>query len=754
MTTCQECGAGGQDDPFCTRCGSPAVDRVSPAGRSVRPIWFVVAALALVLASAFTAVVILRSTSAPVAGQSAGSANIVDGADLSTSVPSPTAGTDQGTTTSNAAIQPAVMPVNPTVIVLDASGSMNESDAPGPRIDAAKRAVTTLVDSLPDGSPLGLLVFGTSTDSSDAAQAAGCQDIRTLVPVGPLNRADFRSAVSGVLASGYTPLGAALRDAAAALPGDGPRNVILVSDGNDKCAPPEPCAVAAELAGPGLAIHTVGFRVDEVARGQLNCIADAAGGTYVDADNAAQLSARLRSAIDPNTAVNTLTRTGFGGLELGMTVAQVRQVDPSITAAESGTVRVVWRDCELHFSDGRLTGISSTSSIRTLDGLAVGDDVGRAVELYGIGPVQAAGAGNSRLVVPTGNNGDAGYDITFVPDSADPTAIRGRITTIVLCLCRPITQVASFSMVNADDYMKMPGRWWFRSPEGTWSCSIGTSVFITGQVDRSGTLCENRSGGEPPVSAQDAYVDCDLKRTGGWVVALSEAASYGSCMKGDASEFVYDVDKGVPGPGTVLPDHRVLVAGGWRCFVDQDAVTCANLGTGVGFTVGAGGYAIHPRDGLAPDPGVGASADENVLGPDGFGSLKIGMTPEQARAADASLALVNSGVGAGCKSATSNGAESVLFNPDGGLSLIVPRGTPATPEGLRAGDTVERAYELYAPAQPRILPENPSAVSFPVSPGSPIEYWVFFVRPNDDDNDPAHARIRFIQLDRHQQCVG
>jgi Mg-chelatase subunit ChlD len=721
----------------------------------VRPVWFVVAALALVLATAFTAVVVLRSGSAPSAGQPAGPVAANDHADGPTTAPPATESTGSPTAATSTAAQLAMLPLNPTVIVLDASGSMKEADAPGPRIEAAKRAVSTLVDALPDGSPIGLLVFGTSTDGSNEAQEAGCQDIRTLVPVGPLDRVALGTAVSGVVASGYTPLGAALRAAVAELPSDGPRTVILVSDGIDKCAPPEPCAVAAELTGSGLAIHTVGFRVDQAARQQLNCISDATGGGYVDADNAGQLAARLRSAVDPNTAVNTLTRTGFGGLELGMSVAQAQQVDSSITAAETGTVRIVWRDCELVFTDGKLTGITSSASVRTQDGLAVGDDVSRAVELYGRGVAQA-GNGSARLVVPTGDGGDAGYDITFVPDAADPTAVHGRITTIVLCLCRPTENVAAFAAANADDYTKMPGRWWFRSPDGTWSCSIGTSVSITGQVDRSGTLCENRSGAEPPVSAQDRYVDCDLEKRGGWVVALSGAASYGSCMKGDASEFVYDVDKGVPGPGKVLPDHQVLVTGGWRCFIDGDAVTCANLTTGVGFTVSGSGYAIHPRDGAAPDPGVGAGTQsgEDVLRPDGYGSLKIGMTFDQAQAADASLVRVLGGNAAGCKYATSNGAESVLFNPDGGLSLIAPRGTPTTPEGLRAGDTVERAYQLYAPDQPRLLPENPSAVSFPVTPGSPIEYWIFFKRPGDDDTDATHATIRFIQLNRDQQCVG
>lgn len=97
---------------------------------------------------------------------------------------------------------------------------MNEDDAPGPRIAAAKKAATTLVDGLPDGAPVGLIVYGTATDDSDAARAAGCQDIKTLVPVAPVDKAAFTAAVDGV-ASGYTPLAGSLRAAAGALPADG-----------------------------------------------------------------------------------------------------------------------------------------------------------------------------------------------------------------------------------------------------------------------------------------------------------------------------------------------------------------------------------------------------------------------------------------------------------------------------------------------------------------------------------------------------
>src|ERR1700712_1910940 len=199
-----------------------------------------------------------------------------------------------------AAAAPTTEPTVPVMIVLDASGSMNQEDAPGPRIDAAKDAVNHLIDGLPASTRVGLQVYGTATGSTDAEKAAGCTDIKTLAPVGALDAASLQNQISTVNASGYTPIGNALKSAADALPNEGPRSIVLVSDGEDTCAPPEPCDVAKELKQQGidLVVHTVGFKVDTTARDQLSCIATATGGTYSDANDATQLDTALQTKVD------------------------------------------------------------------------------------------------------------------------------------------------------------------------------------------------------------------------------------------------------------------------------------------------------------------------------------------------------------------------------------------------------------------------------------------------------------------------
>ena len=182
------------------------------------------------------------------------------------------------------------------MIVMDGSGSMLADDGTGrSKVDGAKAALRAAVAGLPEGAVTGLLVYGQRTSNTESARAEGCRDTEVVVPPAPLDRTRMTAAVDGFTARGFTPIGRALQDATAALPPSGPRTVLLVSDGIDTCAPPNPCTVAAQLGGQGvdLRVETVGFQVDGDARRQLECIAQARGGQYSDASDSDALAKRL-----------------------------------------------------------------------------------------------------------------------------------------------------------------------------------------------------------------------------------------------------------------------------------------------------------------------------------------------------------------------------------------------------------------------------------------------------------------------------
>jgi Ca-activated chloride channel homolog len=188
---------------------------------------------------------------------------------------------------------------NRALIILDGSLSMNKpAGNGGTRLDAAKAAVHQLLDRLPAGSSLGLRVYGTRLNHTTPARE--CRDTQLQIPVGPLDKAAFGSAVDSLQAKGMTPIGNSLL----AAPGDlgsapGRRSVVLVSDGGDNCAPPDPCRAAARVARQGidLAISVVGLQVDPRARRQLQCIARAGGGAYVDVHDASRLGQELAAAL-------------------------------------------------------------------------------------------------------------------------------------------------------------------------------------------------------------------------------------------------------------------------------------------------------------------------------------------------------------------------------------------------------------------------------------------------------------------------
>ncbi|MCT1451112.1 VWA domain-containing protein [Corynebacterium sp. p3-SID1194] len=194
-------------------------------------------------------------------------------------------GSDEATVDSKAAL------------VLDASWSMAERDVDGgTRMDAAKQASHDLVNSLPEQANLGLLAYGMRESNAPDNRDAGCRDIETLVPVGKLDKGELNSKIDEMSPKGYTPVGNSLKAAAEELGDSGERTIILVSDGIDTCAPPPVCEVAKELAGDGfdLTIHTVGFKTDEDARKELECVAEAGGGEFIQADDAGSLAESLK----------------------------------------------------------------------------------------------------------------------------------------------------------------------------------------------------------------------------------------------------------------------------------------------------------------------------------------------------------------------------------------------------------------------------------------------------------------------------
>lgn len=175
-------------------------------------------------------------------------------------------------------------------LVLDASGSMKEPAAKGTKIQAARKALGHVVDTLPDQAQVGLRVYGAKVSTGPKA----CTDSQQVVAPGTDNRDQLRDAITAYRPLGETPIGYALQQAGKDLGSEGKRTIVLVSDGEPTCSP-DPCKVAKKLSRDGidLKIDVVGLSVDAKTRKKLRCIADAGHGSYFDADDAESLTERL-----------------------------------------------------------------------------------------------------------------------------------------------------------------------------------------------------------------------------------------------------------------------------------------------------------------------------------------------------------------------------------------------------------------------------------------------------------------------------
>ncbi|MGW5612443.1 VWA domain-containing protein [Streptomyces sp. NPDC003877] len=185
-------------------------------------------------------------------------------------------------------------------LVLDVSGSMRARDIDGrSRMAAAKQAFNEVLDATPEEVELGIRTLGANYPGDD--RRTGCKDTAQLYPVGPLDRTEAKTAVATLTPTGWTPIGPALLKAADDLDGgDGSKRIVLISDGEDTCAPLDPCEVAREIAAKGIGLTIDTLRLVPTAKmsRQLSCIAEATGGTYTSVEHQDELTDRVNELVD------------------------------------------------------------------------------------------------------------------------------------------------------------------------------------------------------------------------------------------------------------------------------------------------------------------------------------------------------------------------------------------------------------------------------------------------------------------------
>jgi hypothetical protein len=153
-----------------------------------------------------------------------------------------------------AAVAPNLVAAN-YYVILDASGSMNESGCSGgqAKIQAAKSAIVQFAGQIPASANLGLAVF----DANGLSERLG---------LGQVDRRGFESAVQQVQAEGGTPLLNAmtlgyqsLQQQARLQLGYGEYHLVMVTDGEANSGQDPTPIVDQVLGASPVIIHTIGF---------------------------------------------------------------------------------------------------------------------------------------------------------------------------------------------------------------------------------------------------------------------------------------------------------------------------------------------------------------------------------------------------------------------------------------------------------------------------------------------------------------
>lgn len=176
------------------------------------------------------------------------------------------------------------------MLVLDASGSMEETLGNYRKIDVLKSRMGQFIRGLSDDVTMGLRVYSMGDGS--------CTDSQLMTPPGRIQKQSLMDVVNQMSPRGMTPLALSMQQALNDFPRNGRKNVmVVVTDGLETCKG-DPCAVAAEAARQGVEIQVISVGLDGEADKTLRCISDNTQGEFFDVDKPDQFPSALQKVAE------------------------------------------------------------------------------------------------------------------------------------------------------------------------------------------------------------------------------------------------------------------------------------------------------------------------------------------------------------------------------------------------------------------------------------------------------------------------
>lgn len=185
-------------------------------------------------------------------------------------------------------------------IALDCSGSMAKSIGNQTMMDIAKDSIQKVISQMPENSKVGLRVFGHKGNNKNSGKAESCQSCELIQPIASVSEEEITEVLKPIGPTGWTCIGKSIEEGVkdlSAFNGEKDLNILyIVTDGIETCNG-NPVEMAKKLKDEqtNIVLGIIGFNVDANQNLALKQIADAGGGYYPSAKDAAELTSQLET---------------------------------------------------------------------------------------------------------------------------------------------------------------------------------------------------------------------------------------------------------------------------------------------------------------------------------------------------------------------------------------------------------------------------------------------------------------------------
>lgn len=223
------------------------------------------------------------------------------------------------------------------MLVLDSSASMGTKLGRDRKIDLVADAVASAVADFPTEARIGLVAFGSKNKNS-------CSDAEVMVRP-QRNGNDLVAAAAATLKPrGKAPLAVAIERAANELDYQKQRATIVVFADKVEACDADPCVLAESIKqkAKDLTIDVIGLGIDDADVPAIACIAEKAGGTFLNANDGTDLAGGLAAALASAKAPPPNLPSASIDAPASITQSTVFEVGYDGPEAKGDRIQIVW----------------------------------------------------------------------------------------------------------------------------------------------------------------------------------------------------------------------------------------------------------------------------------------------------------------------------------------------------------------------------------------------------------------------------